>query len=75
MSEARSITGHHGSMLFHHRLTTAAPISDRLLRLWVAPDEPTSTEMIGLTLRSVFHIDELARDAWYFAPPRVHPPS
>ena len=75
MSEARRITGHYGSMLFRHRLTTAAPTSDRLLRLWVVLDEPTSTEMIGLTLRSFFHIDELASDAWYFAPPRVHPPS
>ena len=62
-------------MLFRHRFITAAPISDRLLRLWVVPDEPTSTEMIGLTLCSISHIDELASDAWYFVPPRVHPPS
>jgi hypothetical protein len=75
VSKALRITGHHGSMLFRHRLTTAAPISDRLLRLWVAPDEPTPTDMIGLTLCSFFHIDELSLDAWYFAPPRVHPPS
>jgi hypothetical protein len=75
VSEARSITEHYGSILFPHRLTTAAPMSDRLLRLWVVPDEPTPADMIGLTLRSFSHIDELARDAWYFAPPRVHPPS
>ena len=75
MSVARRITGHYCSMLFRHRFTTAAPMSDRLDRLWVVPDEPTSTEMIGLTLRSVFHIEELDRDAWYFAPPRVHSPS
>jgi len=60
VSEARSITGHYGSMLFGHRLTTAAPRSDRLLRLWVAPEEPTPVAMIGLTLCSFFHIDELA---------------
>jgi len=50
-------------MLFGHRITTAAPMSDRIYLLWVVSDEPTPAAMIGLTLCSVFHIDELALDS------------
>ena len=41
MRKARSITGHHGSMLTPGRFTTAAPPGDRHHRLPVAPCEPT----------------------------------
>jgi len=60
-------------MLTLDRFSIAAPVSDRL-HLSVALNEPTPAQMIGPTLCSRFHIDELMPRAWFFGPPRVDPP-
>ena len=73
MEKACDITGPYGSMLTFARSSTAAPTSDRH-HLSVARDEPTPARMIGPTLRSRFHRDELTLRAWFSGPPRVDLP-
>ena len=74
MRKTCGITGRYGSIRFFGRYITAAPMSDRRFRLPIVQKEPTPVRLIGPTLRSFLHIDELTPGAWCFGPPRVDLP-